>query len=77
MENLTYRVNGEIITAAAQIWLSVIIETLSPEQRAKVFELVKQREGDKFMIINPDGTTTTVLRAQKGVLKANGALAGG
>lgn len=77
METLTYKTPADYVTGSLQTWLSVMLESMSPEVRARVFEQVKQREADKMLIINPDGTTTTVLRAQKGILKANGNLAGG
>lgn len=77
METLTYRVHGETITGSLQTWLSVILEIMPTELRAKVFEQVKAREADKLIIINPDGTTTTVLRAQKGALSAAGKMMGG
>lgn len=72
METLTYKTAVGLVTGSLQTWLSVIIETMPPELRARVFEQVKQRESDKMVLINPDGSTTTVLRAQKGVLNARG-----
>jgi hypothetical protein len=42
------------------------------ELRVKIFEQVKQREADKLILLNSDGSTTTVLRAQKGVLSVIG-----
>lgn len=77
MESLTYKTPAGYVTGSLQTWLSVMLESMSPEVRARVFEEVKKREADKMLIVNPDGTTTTVLRAQKGILKANGNLAGG
>jgi hypothetical protein len=72
METLTYKTPAGLVTASLQIWLSVIIETMPADLRARVFEQVKERESDKLILINPDGTTTTVLRAQKGILSARG-----
>jgi hypothetical protein len=71
-ETLTYKTSAGIVTGSLQTWLSVIIETMPAESRSRVFEEVKKREADKFVVLNPDGTTTTVLRAQKGVLNMTG-----
>lgn len=70
MEFLTYRTSAGLVNASLQTWLSVILESMPDQLRAKVFEEVKRREADKLILLNPDGTTTTVLRAQKGVLNA-------
>ena len=70
MESLTYKTSAGLIHGSLQTWLSVIIETMPDHLRNRVFEEVKKRESDKLVLLNPDGTTTTVLRAQKGVLNA-------
>jgi hypothetical protein len=77
MEELTYKTSAGVVTGSLQTWLSVMIEMMPAELRGRVFEEVKKREADKLVLINPDGTTTTVLRAQKGVLRANGQNLGG
>jgi hypothetical protein len=77
MENLTYKTSAGVVTGSLQTWLSVMIEMMPAELRSRLFEEVKKREADKLVLINPDGTTTTVLRAQKGVLRANGQNLGG
>lgn len=69
---LTYKTAAGYVTGEIQTWISVIIEIMPPEIRSRVFEEVKKREADKLVLINPNGTTTTVLKAQKGVIKANG-----
>jgi len=72
METLTYKTSAGLVTGSLQTWLSVIIETMPSELRTKVFEQVKQREAEKLILVNADGSTTTVLRAQKGVLSVHG-----
>jgi hypothetical protein len=72
MESLTYKTPAGLVTGSLQTWLSVVIETMPSELRVKIFEQVKQREADKLILLNSDGSTTTVLRAQKGVLSVIG-----
>jgi hypothetical protein len=72
METLTYKTPAGLVTGSLQTWLSVVIETMPSELRVKIFEQVKQREADKLILLNSDGSTTTVLRAQKGVLSVIG-----
>lgn len=61
-----------MVSGAIQDWLVAFLNVMSPEVRSKVFEQVKQMQDDKFVILNPDGTRTVVLRAEKGILKTNG-----
>jgi len=76
MEELTYKTSQGFITGSLQTWLSVILETMPAELRNRVFDEVKKRESDKIVLFNPDGTTVTVLKAQRGVLQAHGAKLG-
>lgn len=61
-----------MVTGPIQCWITAILNVMSPDIRARVFEQVTQMQADQFVIINPDGTRTVVLRAEKGVLKATG-----
>ena len=61
-----------MVTGPIQCWITAFLNVMSPEVRARVYEQVKQMQADQFIIINPDGTRTVVLRAEKGILKASG-----
>ena len=77
MNDFTVKTPTGLVTGPIQTWITAMLETMSPEIRGLVFERVKQMEAGKLTIINPDGSTTIVLRAEKGVLRVNGGELGG
>lgn len=70
----TVKTSAGMVSGPVETWLTAFLQVMSPEIQAKVFEQVKRMESDKLMLLNPDGTTTVVLRADKGVLKVEGAI---
>lgn len=77
MDIITIKTNAGLVSGSIHAWIAAFLRLMSPELKAKVYEEVKQMEGDTVVLLNPDGSTTTVLKAQKGVLKAVGADLGG
>lgn len=72
----TVKTASGMVSGPIQVWITAILNVMSPEIRGRVFEQVTQMQKDCLEILNPDGSKTVVLRAEKGILKANGSQLG-
>lgn len=72
MQEFAVKTSAGMVSGPIQTWITAMLNVMSPEIRSRVFEQVKQMESDKLVIINPDGSQTIVLRAERGILHATG-----
>lgn len=72
MKYFTVRTNLKEVSAPLEVWFTALLNIMPPEERGRLLEMVHQMQGDSYTLLNPNGTTTTVLRADPGKLNLMG-----
>lgn len=72
MTQFTVRTNQKEVSAPLEVWFTALLNTMTSDDRNRLIEMVARMQGESYTLLNPNGSLTTVMKANPGRLNLVG-----